>query len=199
MNATELITIFEEVSGTFQKLTDRDYVVAVQQAIDTITHAFKGGHKLLVFGNGGSAADAQHICGELAGRFRLSRAGFPAISLTENSAFITAWANDCQYETIFSRQIEALGVGGDVAWGISTSGNSKNVIQGLTAARSAGLHTIGMTGSCDGYMAGVSDILLRAPATSTPRIQEVHVVTYHAICAGVEEQLAGQSYARATC
>ncbi|MGI9074358.1 MAG: D-sedoheptulose-7-phosphate isomerase [Bryobacteraceae bacterium] len=189
--------LFREVSLTFQTLAESDYDVSVARAAELISAAFENGHKLLVFGNGGSAADAQHICGELVGRFLLERPGLPAIALTANSAVLTAWANDYNYETIFSRQIEALGTPGDVAWGISTSGNSKNVVQGLLTARSAGLRTMGMTGAQGGRVAFLSDVPLCAPATLTPRIQEVHLVTYHAICAAVEEQLAHRIHERA--
>jgi D-sedoheptulose 7-phosphate isomerase len=128
----------------------------------------------LVFGNGGSSADAQHICGELVGRFMCERRALPAIALSANQAVITAWSNDCSFETVFSRQIEALGRPGDVAWGISTSGNSPNVIEALRVARQSGLSTIGLTGQSGGRMAQWCDVLMAVPLTETPRVQEVH-------------------------
>lgn len=182
--------LFLEVSRTFRQLAASDYGRSMEAAAELVSAAFAGGHKLLVFGNGGSASDAQHICAELVGRFLLERPGLPAIALTENAAVLTAWANDYAYESVFARQVQALGRPGDVAWGISTSGTSKNVIAGLAAAQAAGLHTIGMTGALGGALAACSDVLLRAPASATARIQEVHVVTYHAICAAVEERMA---------
>lgn len=186
MTSNDIRDLFLQVSQSLEALAQTSYPASVEAAIKMLTTAFDNGHKLLVFGNGGSAADAEHICGELVGRFLLERQGLPAICLTSNSAVITAWANDYSYEQIFSRQIEALGAPGDVAWGISTSGNSKNVVAALKAARSAGLHTIGMTGASGGRVAALSDVLLAAPASATPRVQEIHLVTYHAICAAVE-------------
>lgn len=183
--------LFLEVSGTFELLSSNGYARAVETAADLLCAAFQEGAKLLVFGNGGSASDAQHICGELVGRFLIERPGLPALALTENSAVLTAWANDYAFDSIFSRQIEALGRPGDVAWGISTSGTSRNVVAGLAAARAAGLRTIAMTGTGGGSLAAVSDVLLLAPVSATPRVQEVHVVTYHAICAAVEQRLCG--------
>ena len=156
-----------------------------------LTKTFRDGGKLLVFGNGGSAADAQHICGELVGRFNMERPGLPAIALAGNPALVTAWANDHTFETVFERQIQALGKPGDAAWAISTSGNSPNVVLGCERARRAGLKTIGLTGAGGGKLAGCCDVLLAAPVQGTPRIQEVHLVTYHAICAGVEANLFG--------
>jgi D-sedoheptulose 7-phosphate isomerase len=186
----EIAALFSEVSASFDALSRGTYAHDVGRAIEMITTAFRAGKKLLVFGNGGSASDAQHICGELVGRFKLERRGLPAIALTENSAVLTAWANDHEYESVFARQIEALGAPGDIAWGISTSGNSRNVVCGMTAARAAGLKTIGMTGEKPNRMKECSDLLLCAPASVTARVQEVHLVTYHAICDHVERQMA---------
>lgn len=186
MTARDIRDLFLEVSHSFATAARSDYPATVAAAIDLLSTAFETGHKLLVFGNGGSASDAEHISGELVGRFLLERPGLPAICLTSNAAFVTAWANDCGYEQIFSRQIQALGVPGDVAWGISTSGNSKNIVAGLKTARAAGIRTIGMTGASGGSLAAICDVLLAAPATATPRIQEIHLVTYHAICEAIE-------------
>ena len=190
----DVINLFQEVSHTFECLAQGSYASTLEQVVRAITSAFLSGHKLLVFGNGGSAADAQHICGELVGRFLLERHALPAIALTENSAVITAIANDYDYDRIFSRQVEAMGARGDVAWGISTSGNSKNVVAGLRAAKSLGMLTIGMTKCPGGAVADLSDLLLAAPVTATPRVQEVHLVTYHAVCAAVERRVCALKF-----
>jgi D-sedoheptulose 7-phosphate isomerase len=164
-----------------------EYPAAVDRAIELLQQAFRRDSKVLVFGNGGSSADAQHISAELVGRFLLDRNPFPAIALTANEAFLTAWSNDRNFDEVFSRQIEALGRQGDVAWGISTSGSSRNVVKGLQRARELGLKTIGLTGSGGGDMAPLCDVLMAVPLTETPRIQEIHLITYHAICAALEQ------------
>ena len=154
---------------------------------------WRQGHKLLAFGNGGSSADAQHLCAELVGRFLIERRALPAIALTTNQALLTAWSNDHQFDDVFARQVEALGSAGDVALGISTSGNSANVVNALRRARAQGLKTVGLTGKGGGRMAEYCDVLMAVPLTETPRIQEVHLVTYHAICAALEERLFGRA------
>lgn len=183
--------IFEETAANLLAACSEDYIARIEEAIELLTRTFQSGGKLLVFGNGGSAADAQHICGELVGRFNINRPGLPAIALGCNPALVTAWGNDHSFETVFERQIQALGKPGDTAWAISTSGNSKNVLLGCESARRVGLKTIGLTGTGGGKLAACCDILLAVPAQGTPRIQEVHLVTYHAICAGVEANLFG--------
>jgi D-sedoheptulose 7-phosphate isomerase len=186
MTATHIRDLFLQISQSFAAMAATEYPASVAAAINLLSAAFQSGRKLLVFGNGGSASDAEHISAELVGRFLVERPGLPAICLTSNAAVVTAWANDYSYDQVFSRQIQAFGVPGDVAWGISTSGASKNVVAGLQTARAAGLRTIGMTGASGGSLASLSDVLLAAPATATPRIQEIHLVTYHAICEAVE-------------
>jgi D-sedoheptulose 7-phosphate isomerase len=165
------------------------YVTDICRAIELLWSCFSSGGKLLVFGNGGSSADAQHICGELVGKFECERKGLPALALSANQAVLTAWSNDHSFDTVFSRQIEALGRAGDVAWGISTSGKSRNVIEALKVSREVGLSTIGLTGNGSEHMAPWCDVLMAVPLSETPRIQEVHLVTYHAICAGIEHRL----------
>lgn len=179
----------EAAAGNLKIVQESDYGVHVQAAVDLLYESFSKGGKLLVFGNGGSAADAQHICGELVGRFLLNRRPLPAIALTADSVFLTAWSNDFEFESIFSRQVEAHGEPGDVAWGISTSGNSKNVIAALKTAREMGLRTIGMTGQGGGAVAPHCDALLAVPLKATPDIQEIHVMTYHHICAEIERKM----------
>lgn len=166
-----------------------NYAEAVDQAIGLLEHALRAQGKLLVFGNGGSAADAQHLCAELVGRFSMERGPLAAIALTTNQALLTAWSNDYRFDDVFARQIEALGRPGDVALAISTSGNSPNVLRGLERARARGLKTIGLGGQGGGSMGPLCDVLLSPPVSETPRIQQVHLVTYHAICAELERRL----------
>jgi D-sedoheptulose 7-phosphate isomerase len=148
--------------------------------------ALRAGGKILLCGNGGSAADAQHWAGELVSRFYYDRPGLPAIALTTDTSILTAIGNDYGYERVFARQVEALGRKGDVLYGISTSGNSPNVVAALEAARAQGLVTIGFTGQGGGKMLALCDICIRIPSDSTPRIQEGHEVLGHAICGMIE-------------
>ena len=178
--------LFRTVAGTLATIADGPYPATVAAAIDLLAGALQDERKILVFGNGGSAADAQHIAAELVGRFAAFRAALPAVALGTNQALLTAWSNDTAYADVFAREIDALGIAGDVAWGISTSGNSANVIAALEKARSRGLRTVGLTGAHGGRMAGLCDVLMAAPAVETARVQEIHVITYHAICAALE-------------
>ena len=165
---------------------------AIVKAVEAVVHAISHNHKILIFGNGGSAADSQHIAAELIGRFQKERKSFPAIALTTDSSILTALSNDYGYEVIFARQIEGLGQKGDVAFGISTSGNSKNVIEGVKKAKALGLVTISLTGCGGGQLAQLTDISLVVPSKITARIQESHICIYHAICELAENQLANQ-------
>lgn len=158
----------------------------MQAAVAATASALAGGHPLLVCGNGGSAADAQHIVGELVGRFLAERRGLRAICLASNPAVLTAWSNDYGYDTVFSRQVEAYGESGGVLLGLSTSGNSRNVVLALEAARALGMTTIGFTGEGGGRMAGLCDHLFAVPSCFTPAIQQVHLPLYHCFCAGLE-------------
>ncbi len=151
--------------------------------------SLRAGGKLLVFGNGGSAADAQHFAGELVGRFRHDRRGLPALALTTDSTILTAVGNDLGFEQIFARQVDAHGRPGDVAIGISTSGRSPNVLAALRLARERGLVTVGLTGAGGGPLAAWVDHLIDVPDTDTPRIQEVHGMVVHVLCELVEEAL----------
>ena len=161
----------------------------IQQIAATITSALRGGHKILLCGNGGSAADAQHVAAELLGRFARERAAWPALALTTNSSVLTAVANDYDFERVFARQVEGLAVAGDVVVGISTSGTSPNVIRALETARAKGCITIGFTGETGGQLQDVSDLCFRAPSTQTPHIQEAHIVVWHIVCELVERDL----------
>jgi D-sedoheptulose 7-phosphate isomerase len=177
-----------------------------QQVIDTIRHqipaiaaaghvllkACRAGRQAIFFGNGGSAADAQHLAAELVGRFAFDRPALPAIALTVNTSILTAIANDYGYDRVFARQIEALGRRGDVAVGLSTSGNAANVVEGLRAARRKGLVTIGMTGAGGGRVNRVADFCIRVQSDATPRIQEMHILIGHIWCELVEDALFGK-------
>lgn len=162
----------------------------VEAAVDAVATALGANKALLVCGNGGSASDAMHITGELVGRFLKERRGLKAICLSSNPAVLTAWSNDYSYDTVFSRQTEAYGEPGGVILGISTSGNSRNVIAAFEVARQMGMTTIAMTGEGGGKMAELSDILLDVPSRSTPLIQQVHICLYHYLCEQVEARLA---------
>jgi D-sedoheptulose 7-phosphate isomerase len=162
----------------------------INEIAEAITAALRGGHKLLIAGNGGSAADAQHIAGEFLSRLNFDRNPLPAIALTTDSSVLTAIGNDYGFERIFERQVRGLGNPGDVFLAISTSGRSANVIAALKAAREAGLTTIGFTGSTGGgSMQSLCEHCLVAPAQETPLIQQIHIVAAHAICGLVERAL----------
>jgi D-sedoheptulose 7-phosphate isomerase len=161
--------------------------LAVLEAIArAMTSTLQSGHKILWCGNGGSAADCQHMAAEIVGRFRRERRGMPSLALTTDTSVLTAVANDYGYEAIFSRQVEALGNAGDLLIGISTSGNSANVIAALRTARSLGLATVGFTGMGGGNMAAVADHLFAVPSRDTARVQEAHVLAGHLLCDWVE-------------
>jgi D-sedoheptulose 7-phosphate isomerase len=156
-----------------------------------IAQTLRDGGKVLTFGNGGSAADAQHFAAELVGRYLKDRPAWSAIALTTDTSVLTSLANDFGYDAVFRRQVEGLGRRGDVAVGISTSGRSPSVVTALAKAREMGLVTIGMTGNGGGALAGKVDYLIDVPSPATPRIQEVHGLVIHVLCAIVEEAIAG--------
>ena len=168
-----------------------DYCQSIDRVIEEITQTFKSGHKLLICGNGGSAADAQHIAGELVGRFLKIRKGLPAIAIVSDSATMTAIANDLGGEYIFSRQVEALGQAGDMLWAISTSGKSENILFAMQTAKQMGMSSIGLAGNNGGLMTDLTDYPLFVSTKETPRIQEIHLLTYHYICEKVEEKVFG--------
>lgn len=185
-------SLFEESAANLVAACTDSYLAAIPAAVDAIAGAFEAGGKLLVFGNGGSCTHAEHICGELVGRFLRERRGLPAIALASSPAVLTALGNDYGFEAVFERQIQAFGKEGDVAWGISTSGDSANVVRGLSCAKEMGLKTIGLTGCGGGKSAQWCDVLMAVPLAQTPRIQEVHLVTYHIICGAIEARLFGE-------
>jgi len=181
--------LFDETTAAHQRFAARS-AEAVVAAADAISRAVSAEHKVLAFGNGGSAADAQHLAAELVGRFEGERRALAAIALTTDSSVVTAIANDYGYDHVFTRQIEALGRTGDVALGISTSGRSPNVEKALAAAKARGMLTIALTGRDGSRMGADADIHLNVAETSTPRIQEVHRTILHAMCSLIERSLA---------
>ena len=177
-------SLFE--SAELKKTAAETMADGIEKAIDAIGDALKLRRKVLLMGNGGSAADAQHIAGELVGRFKKERKAIPAISLSTDTSILTAIGNDYGFEKVFERQIEALGNKGDVVIGISTSGNSENVYRAMKLAKKMGLTTIGLLGNDGGKIKNLSDIALVVPSKNTPRIQETHITIGHIICEGVE-------------
>jgi len=170
----------------------KESVNDIVQATKIIQKSIKSGGKVLLFGNGGSAADAQHIASEFVNRFSKDRKAYSAIALSTDTSILTSIGNDRSFSNIFSRQVEALGRKGDVAWGISTSGKSKNVVNALEVAKSLGLKTILLTGSEVGNIGDSVDCLVKVPSKSTPRIQELHITVAHIICELVEGELSSK-------
>lgn len=185
----EIVGRLEE-SARLKRAIAESKLDEIEHIVNLIIRAYQAGGKVVLFGNGGSAADAQHIAGELVGRFMRERRALPAIALTTNTSTLTAMANDCGYETVFSRQVEALVNEKDVVIGISTSGNSPNVIEAIKAAKTKGARTIGLTGRSGGRLAEAADLVLAVPSDSTPRIQEAHITIGHIVCELVEKELA---------
>lgn len=171
------------------KVMEERLVPAVAATVELLVEALGRGSKLLVMGNGGSAADAQHFAAEIVGRFKLERRGLPAIALSTDTSIITAVGNDYGFDMVFRRQVEALATAGDVVVGISTSGSSKNVHAALLLAGELGCRTVGLLGRDGGSIAGIADIALTVPSHDTPRIQEGHITLIHIICDLVEKRL----------
>jgi D-sedoheptulose 7-phosphate isomerase len=178
--------VFLDSIGAQQRFAAQG-LAAVRAAAESISRALADGRKVLAFGNGGSAGDAEHLVAELVGRFEKERPGLPAVALTADSSVLTAIANDYGYQTVFKRQVEALGVPGDVAVGISTSGRSANVEAGLAAAKARGLVTIALTGRDGGRMGADADIHVNVAEPSTARVQEVHRTILHVLCALIDD------------
>ena len=170
-------------------LNDDAFIKKIQNAVDAISYAFEKGNKVLFCGNGGSAADAQHLAAEFSGRFYKNRKALPAEALHCNTSYLTAVANDYSYDVIYARLVEGIAVEGDVLFGLSTSGNSPNILKAFEVAKQKKVITIGLTGAPGGKMKDVSDYLFNVPSTDTPRIQESHIMIGHIICELVEEKL----------
>lgn len=190
--ADAVLTYFQRSLVVLERAAnDQDLLVTTIAVAETIARTFRNGGKLLIAGNGGSAADAQHIAGEFLSRFRRDRNPLPAIALTTDTSVLTAIGNDYGFEHVFERQVRGLGRQGDAFIAISTSGRSPNVLEALAAARDIGLATIGFTGTADVAMRALCDLTLSAPSDETPLIQQIHLTAAHAICDLVERELFG--------
>ena len=192
-----ILASLKETAGLLSGLP-AEQVSRIAQAAGLLTDAIRGGHKVIWSGNGGSATQGQHMAAEFVGRFRQERRALPSISLTENMASVTAIGNDYAFDQIFSRQLEGLAQPGDVAVGLSTSGNSPNVVKGLQKAKALGIRTVGLTGGTGGAMAALCEVCLCVPSTVTARIQEVHLAIGHILCGLVEDGLSDAGRSRST-
>ncbi len=179
----------ESIAVKEKILADASLLAAVEKVATTIVNAYKQGKKVILFGNGGSAADAQHIAGEFVGRFYKERKPLPALALHANTSVVTAIGNDYGYDAVFTRQVDAHAVAGDVVIGISTSGNSPNVVTAIQKAKEKGAFTVGLTGGKESQLSRAADVCLRVPSQDTPRIQEAHITLGHIICFLVEQTL----------
>ncbi|MBI3901592.1 MAG: SIS domain-containing protein [Nitrosomonadales bacterium] len=184
-----LAQIRESASVVALMTEDHKLLLTVQAVVEACVTALKNGNKLLFMGNGGSAADSQHLAGEMVSRFAFNRPGLPAFALTVDSSVMTAIGNDFGYEQLFSRQIEAVARPGDVLFGISTSGRSPNILAGLDTAGNMGLVTVGMSGNQKARITEMVDHCIEIPSDSTPKIQEGHIIIGHIICGLVEQQM----------
>jgi D-sedoheptulose 7-phosphate isomerase len=182
-------SIIEKSIDVKQQILKDEYLCNIINISEIITCAFRSDNKVLFCGNGGSAADAQHLAAEFSGRFYKDRKALPSDALHCNTSYLTAVANDYSYDDIYSRIIEGTGIKGDVLIGISTSGNSKNIVKAFEASRSLGVITIGLTGTTGGNMKKVSDYIFQVPSNDTPRIQECHIMIGHILCEFVENNL----------
>jgi D-sedoheptulose 7-phosphate isomerase len=183
-----IVRTFKE-SSQLKEVFVNENLLKIVQVVDAFTVALKKGNKILIFGNGGSAADAQHLAAEFVNRFLIERPPLPAIALSTDSSVITSIGNDYDFSEIFSKQVRAIGREGDIAWGISTSGSSPNVVKALETAKKMGLVTVGLTGKDGGTIAGMVDYSLHVSSHSAPRIQEVHITVGHVICEMVDFKL----------
>lgn len=181
--------IISHIETAEKLLSDRSVFDSVEKAATSIIKAFSSHSKLLLAGNGGSAADSQHIAAEFVNRFYIDREGLPALALTTDTSILTAVGNDYSFDRVFSRQLASLGKEGDVFWALSTSGNSVNILEALAECRKKGIISLGFTGARGGRMEGSCDILIKVPSDETPRIQEMHILLAHVICAIVEKEL----------
>ncbi|MCJ7602977.1 MAG: D-sedoheptulose 7-phosphate isomerase [Desulfobulbaceae bacterium] len=169
----------------------RDHRQKLFQLVDWVVACFRAGNKLMICGNGGSAADAQHLAAEFVNRFLINRAPLPALALTTDTSILTSVGNDFSYDDIFAKQVEALGKSGDILLGISTSGNSPNVVRAVDTAKKLGIRTVALTGGSGGRLAGEAELVLTVPSAKTPHIQEAHLWIEHMLCWLVDERLFG--------
>jgi D-sedoheptulose 7-phosphate isomerase len=193
MSNPQIQTIIEGSIQVKQALLkDEQLMLEIEKTVNAITFAFKNGNAVYFAGNGGSAADAQHLAAEFSGRFYKDRKALPSDALHCNSSYLTAVANDYSFDVIYARLLEGLAKPGDVLVGISTSGNSGNIVKAFEMAKSIGVVTVGFTGASGGKMKPLSDFLINIPSTTTPRIQESHILVGHIICELVEENIFGK-------
>ena len=193
MSNSKIQTIIEGSIQVKQALLkDEQLMLEIEKTVNAITFAFKNGNAVYFAGNGGSAADAQHLAAEFSGRFYKDRKALPSDALHCNSSYLTAVANDYSYDVIYARLLEGIAKPGDVLVGISTSGNSGNIVKAFEMAKSIGVVTVGFTGATGGKMKPLSDFLINVPSTTTPRIQESHILVGHIICELVEENIFGK-------
>ena len=186
----KITSIIKASIDTKQQVLENELLLqTINSCIHKIVTAFRNGNKVLFCGNGGSAADAQHLAAEFSGRFYTDRKALPAEALHCNTSYLTAVGNDYSFDVIYSRLIDGIGQHGDVLIGLSTSGNSKNIIKAFETAKEKGMVTIGFTGMTGGQLKSVSDYLINVPSTDTPRIQESHILIGHIICQLVEEKI----------
>ena len=188
MNSRIEQTINEKIE-LLNKLKENGYLIELEKAGQLMVEALKNGNKIITAGNGGSAADAQHLAGELVGRFTMERIGLPSISLCVDPSVVTSIGNDYGYDALFSRQIEALGKAGDVFMAISTSGNSQNLINAIAIAKNKGICVIALLGKKGGAMKDLAELSLVVPSDSCPRIQEIHTMSVHVLCEYIEQAL----------
>ena len=186
---TDLNDYLARSAAAIEATISADLNVPMEAAIEAITTALSAGRPLLVCGNGGSAADALHIAGELVGRFLATRKAYNVVALPANPAIVTAWGNDHGFDTVFARQVEAHGSAGAVLLAISTSGNSPSIVKAAEQARSQAMTVVALTGAAGGALAAHADILIDAPSNATPMIQQIHVCLYHYLCQAVEARL----------
>lgn len=179
--------IIEEKTSLLNKLEHETYIENVEHVGNLLIETIKNGNKIILAGNGGSAADAQHFAGEIVGRFTMERNSLPALSLCVDPSVMTCIANDYGYDAVFARQIEGLGQKGDVFIGISTSGNSQNIVEAIEKCKKSGIVTVGLLGKDGGLIGNLADFSLVVPSESTPRIQEIHTFTVHILCEMIEK------------
>lgn len=182
-------SIIEASIETKRQILQNDELIAtIEKVVEVVTNAFKNGNRVYFCGNGGSAADAQHLAAEFSGRFYTDRKALPAEALHCNTSYLTAVANDYGYDVVYARMIDGIGEKGDILIGLSTSGNSGNIIKAFEVAKDKGIITVAFTGITGGQMKAISDYLINVPSTDTPRIQESHITIGHIICQLVEEK-----------
>lgn len=186
--------IGESIEAKKKLLNDDRLLMVIEEVSRICIEAYEKGNKIMVCGNGGSASDAQHMAGELVGRYKLERAGIPALALNANTAVMTALGNDYDYDSIFAKQVVALGKKKDILFVISTSGNSGNTVLACEAAKKMGITTVALTGSSGGKLKELCDYIINVPSDNTPRIQEMHILVIHSICGLIEKELYSRGF-----